>query len=216
VSKLASSHETILQAGLEEIEPGRWLVNVFDMPGCYSSAASMEAALAAAPDQARWYYRWLSSKDGGFPEIDGDLRVQTIEQIPLRGFFEKDAQAIRPWDLDLALRVLAWNREDLLGYLRTLEGRLEPPAADVIPKTLIEHIYRSELWLLSRLHLSTEDLELPSGVLDRMEVVRQQVLALLPDWVNSNLVVSTENEKWSPRKVLRRLLWHDRDHIPHA
>jgi hypothetical protein len=201
---MASSHETILQAGLEEIEPGRWLINVFDMPGCYSSATSEDAALAAAPDQARWYYRWLSSKDGGFPEIDGGLRVEIVERVSLRGFFEKDSQPIRPWDLDLSLRVLAWNRDDLLKYM----------PSEASATTMMEHIYRSELWLLSRLHIDTEDLELPGALPERMEVVRQRVLTLLPEWVNSEAFFITDNEKWSPRKVLRRLLWHDRDHIP--
>jgi hypothetical protein len=200
---------------MEEIEPGRWLVSVFDMPGCYSSAFSDEAALAAAPEQARWYYRWLASKDGGFPEIDGALRVEIVERIPLRGFFEKDAQALWPWDLDLALRVLAWNREDFLISLRedrALAASLDAQAAQT---KLAEHIYRSELWLLSRLHINTEDMELPASPLERLAIIRQRVVEMLPEWVNSDSIVVTENEKWSPRKVLRRLLWHDRDHIPH-
>jgi hypothetical protein len=28
-------------------------------------------------------------------------------------------------------------------------------------------------------------------------------------------VVGTDGEIWSPRKVLRRALWHERDHVEH-
>jgi hypothetical protein len=28
-------------------------------------------------------------------------------------------------------------------------------------------------------------------------------------------VVGKEGELWSPRKVVRRMLWHERDHIEH-
>jgi hypothetical protein len=213
---MGSSHETVLQAGLEEIEPGRWLVSVFDMPGCYSSADNIAAALAAAPDRARWYYRWLASKDGGFPEIDGDVSVAIVEQIPLRGFFEKDAQPIRPWDTDLALRVLAWNREDLLAHFMSASATSTDTASKAILQQQMEHIYRSELWLLSRLRISTEELELPATPAERMVIVRELVIRLLPEWVNADMVVTTENETWSARKVLRRLLWHDRDHLPGA
>jgi hypothetical protein len=210
---MSASNETVLQSGVEEIEPGVWLVSIFDMLGCYSSGISADIAIAAAPAQARQYYQWLASKDGGFPDIVSDLRVEVIERIPLHGFFKKDADPLRMWDVELADRVLQWNRQDLL-------DSCHPEAVSSVKREginnsekLFEHLYRSELWLLSRLGFTMEALELPSSGKGRMEVVRQSVLEQLGQWVDAEFVRDIEGERWSPRKVLRRLLWHDRDHL---
>jgi hypothetical protein len=46
-------------------------------------------------------------------------------------------------------------------------------------------------------------------------VVRQRLIASLPELVGSTQVVGTGGEFWSPRKVVRRAIWHELDHIRH-
>ena len=41
------------------------------------------------------------------------------------------------------------------------------------------------------------------------------LLKSLPGLEASDKVISVDEEFWSPRKVLRRALWHERDHTAH-
>lgn len=36
---------------------------------------------------------------------------------------------------------------------------------------------------------------------------------VLPQWAEVEVEREILGEKWSPRKVLRRALWHERDHV---
>jgi hypothetical protein len=45
--------------------------------------------------------------------------------------------------------------------------------------------------------------------------VRAHLVKTLPDLVGSRRVLGVDGEFWSPRKMLRRALWHERDHREH-
>jgi hypothetical protein len=45
--------------------------------------------------------------------------------------------------------------------------------------------------------------------------VRSNLEYILPGLAGSTLVVGMSGEFWSPRKVLRRAVWHELDHIAH-
>jgi hypothetical protein len=44
---------------------------------------------------------------------------------------------------------------------------------------------------------------------------RGNFITILPDLIDLKEVVGKEGEIWSPRKVLRRVCWHERDHTQH-
>jgi len=45
--------------------------------------------------------------------------------------------------------------------------------------------------------------------------VRANLLEILPGLAGSSRVVGVSGEFWSPRKLLRRAVWHEYDHIAH-
>jgi hypothetical protein len=57
--------------------------------------------------------------------------------------------------------------------------------------------------------------DLPDEVMPRLERVRAHTLASLPALTSRTGVVALSAELWSARKVLRRTLWHERDHTDH-
>jgi hypothetical protein len=57
--------------------------------------------------------------------------------------------------------------------------------------------------------------QLPSEPGERLDMVRTQMVEILPSLAESKLVVGIEGEFWSPRKLLRRAVWHERDHTFH-
>ncbi len=56
---------------------------------------------------------------------------------------------------------------------------------------------------------------LPKDPFQRLEVVRQRLIEALPSLAGSKQVLGVDGELWSPRKLLRRALWHEMDHIGH-
>jgi len=48
-----------------------------------------------------------------------------------------------------------------------------------------------------------------------LAAVRTQLEKVLPDLEGVDLVRGVQGEIWSPRKLLRRAIWHELDHIEH-
>jgi len=57
--------------------------------------------------------------------------------------------------------------------------------------------------------------EVPNDPFERLDGIRKQVKTVLPSLIGKDLVKGKEGEFWSPRKLLRRVLWHEKDHIHH-
>jgi predicted RNase H-like HicB family nuclease len=222
-----STPVTVLRAGIEDIEPNHWVVSIFDLLGCFSSGCTEQEAVGQAPDCARAYFAWLGSKDGNPAPFDDPVEVAIIERIALHpsaadpgrmvhGFFEEDRRPLRLWDVDMILRLLEWNRQDLLERIASIpHGGIETPVNDPTWKTvkgLLEHIYGAEQWLLHNLGLDLDRADMPRGTMERMDAVRRRLLQVVPDLAESEEVREVDGELWSPRKMVRRALWHERDH----
>ena len=57
--------------------------------------------------------------------------------------------------------------------------------------------------------------DLPENEMDRLSVTRKRVFEVLKTLAGDKTVIGIMGEFWSPRKLLRRLLWHELDHIQH-
>jgi predicted RNase H-like HicB family nuclease len=220
---------TVLRAGVEDIEPGHWVATVFDLIGCFSRGRTEEEAVAAAPERAREFFAWLARKDGNPAPFEDVVQVAVVERILTRpaaddpaktvsDIFEDDRRPLRPWDIDMIARLLEWNRQDLL---QVLQGAPEETLAKAVsegpwktPGDLVAHIYGAEQWLLSRLGLALEREKLPRGRMDRLAAIRARTLEILPGLTEDESVRETDGELWSPRKMIRKILWHEPDHIP--
>ena len=81
---------------------------------------------------------------------------------------------------------------------------------------ILKHIAVSEWWYVSRLNVADERQVLPDDPFAALEVSRAYTLARLPELAGSTRITEPLiSERWSPRKVIRRTLWHERDHINH-
>jgi hypothetical protein len=225
---LAPGGATILRAGLEEIEPNYWVLSVFDLLGCFSTGRAEEDAVAGAERQVRRYFEWIGKKGGNPVPLEESIRVETVERFQrtawpndpsryIKAFFQDDARPLRAWDIDVGLRLLDWSRQDLL----RLAGALLPDSLVRIEnepswKTLdglLGHLWESENGILGALGTTMDLVEMQSDPVGRMQAVRSKLRALLPQWEDKALEREVMGEKWSPRKVLRRALWHEWDHI---
>jgi len=227
-SSSSSSPATSLRAGIENLEPRCWVVSIFDLIGCFSSGRSEEEAIAQAGNRVRQYFEWLDRKDGNPAPLGESVQVVIAERfeshpwskdstLPVHAFFEDDARPLRPWDLDIARRLLEWSRQDFL----LLAGKNLPDSLDRkenVPSWttldgLMTHVWETEHMILHRMGSAVDAAELPGDAMGRLQVVRAKFCELLPQWAEQDRIVEEFGEKWSPRKALRRVLWHERDHI---
>jgi hypothetical protein len=68
---------------------------------------------------------------------------------------------------------------------------------------------------MERLGLAFPRAEIPEAPLEKLEKVRASLVTTLPKLEAVKKVLGVDGEFWSPRKILRRALWHERDHIDH-
>jgi predicted RNase H-like HicB family nuclease len=219
---------TILRSGIENLESNCWVVSVFDLLGCYSSGRTEEEAMAQAGKRIRQYFEWLGRKDGNPAPFEEAVQVVIAERIetypwpkdpslPVHAFFEDDARPLRPWDLDIAQRLLDWSRQDFL----LLAGEWLPDSLvhmENLPNWntldgLMSHIWETENGILKRMGAVVDLAKMPGDAMGRLQLIRAKFREMLPQWAEADIVVEEFGEKWSPRKALRRVLWHERDHI---
>jgi predicted RNase H-like HicB family nuclease len=218
---------TILRAGIEEMEPNSWVLTVFDLLGCYSTGRTEVEAIAGAQPRVRQYFEWLGKKDGNSAPFEESVRVTTVERFErhpwpkdpsryIHAYFEDDARPLRAWDLDIALRLLDWSRQDFLRLVGSLlPDFLDRPENETRWKTvdgLLGHIWESENAILGAMGAAVDLMTMPSDGVGRLQAVRARLREALPEWTDGEVEREVVGEKWSPRKALRRALWHERDH----
>jgi len=216
---------------IEDIEPDHWVAWALDLPACFSSARTEAEAIAKAPQCIVAYFSWLTNQDSSMPTISGPFEIEIIETFHsfasqenpdylVNAFFEDDRRPLTYWDSEAALRLLLWTRRDLLSALRlaTQEHRGKPIAGEIGGSIsgILKHIAGAENWYLDQLGLALDQARLPADPLPMLEVVRANTRAQLPKLVGDERVVKGDGgELWSARKMIRRALWHERDHTQH-
>ena len=228
----------IFQAGLENNNEGRSVAWALEHPGCFAYGLDANAALlnleGALEKYAGWilaheYKTWLTfASDDIKITVNGTWDVYFVNDqldkateadgYSVESFFPYDWKPLTAVEVERALKMLAWSRTDLLKTINGLsvaQLNLTPLGERWSINGILGHIGGAEWWYLDRLGLAGPREQVPEEPLARIEMVRKQLLAALPKLVDVKKVVGADGEFWSPRKVLRRALWHERDHIEH-
>ncbi len=223
--------------GIENNNDDRTIAWALDHPGCFAYGQNSEEAQKnlsrAAYDYVAWIARrgesWLDDKVEIIVEemFDAYFINQAFERVErgkdtymVESFFVHDWKPLVPHEIEDALKLLAWSRADLLNIVKGLSAeKLEQTYPDERWNIngILKHIGGAEWWYQERIgYPFPEDEEnVPTDPFERLAVVRNHFNSLLPTLDGVNKVVGLEGEIWSPRKVLRRALWHERDHTEH-
>lgn len=211
--------------GVEDIEPGHWVAFALDLPGCYSSGPTADEAAAGAPACISAYVAWRIQH--GYPlalaEADTDVEIagvfhsfRTSGGYIVNAFFEDDRRPLLLQEVQDALQLLDYSRHDLLAVIEQIPSQiLDQPIANEVQGSIagiLGHIAGAERWYLESLGAVAERSRMPEDQLDRLEWVRAEMRAQLPRLVGCAALVDRTGESWSTRKVVRRMLWHERDH----
>jgi DinB family. len=225
-----------VRVGLENGIEGRSLAWGLDYPGCFSYGQNGPEALINFPMALIRHKNWVESRienswlsdlkdfDVGLEEVfecyNIDKDYNSVDSdIEINAWFRDDWRPLTKLEVQRGLMLLAWSRGELLELIQSIPAEiidLEHPGELWPIRGIVRHIANGEHWYLSRFsRQDTPRAELPEDMLERLTAVRRNVNCVLEKMPGDRTVVGVMGEFWSPRKFLRRLLWHEKDHILH-
>jgi len=226
------------RAGVENNNEGRSIAWALEHPGCFAYGMSVDAALSNLKGSLDKYAGWILHHEPrtwlSFAVDDVDFIVDGIWDVyyindnmekvneatgySVESFFPYDWKPLEAIDIEHGLKLLAWSREDLL---KTVKG-LSPEKLEATYmgerwsiNGILGHTGGAEWWYLDRLGLACPREQVPDEPRKRLDLVRPLLNAALPRLEGVVKAVGVDGEFWSPRKLLRRALWHERDHTEH-
>lgn len=210
---------TLLSVGIEEGPDGAALVHSLGFPGCVAYGASPQEALDAYAEELS---EWLTFRDElrlPVPPRDAELEIAVDEWIEstaevARGesevCFDADLVPLEDSEISEGLHLLGDLRGRLLRELRRLpRGTLEEMSDEGMSlRRIVDELARAQWWTLTRLGASPLA-EVPRAPLGRLDTAMALVVQQFTGFVREarERVLEIDGEVWTPRKVLRRLLW---------
>jgi hypothetical protein len=202
-----------ISVGLEQGPDGWTFAHGLSLPGCVALGRTPEAAVEAFPPVLSDWLRFLGGIGERVPPTDQELEIAVDEWLATDAdvaagqsdvCFAADLRTLSDEEIQQGLRVLG----DLRGMLLAPIRRVRDAGLDPDTRRILEELARAQWWLLSRLGASPL-----AGPQDRtlarldtaIALVVQHFTELAPERRGQRLVL--EGEEWTPRKVLRRLLW---------
>ena len=228
----------IVQVGIETNFEGRTLAWALEHPGCFAyginavgATTNLEGALS---NYAGWILRhdthtWLIFGEGDLETAingvwedyfinDNYDRVAEGQGYTVESFFPYDWKPLTALEIEHGLKLLDWTRTDLL---KTVEGLTQEKMNATYPAErwsingILGHVGGAEHWYMECLGLAFPRSELPQEPIARLRMVRRHLTTTLRTLDGVKKVVAVDGEFWSPRKLLRKALWHERDHTDH-
>jgi hypothetical protein len=211
-------------ACLEEME-GRWIAHVPALLGCFHSSDRQDEALAGLPAAISRYFAWRNehgdqlsaSSDRGNIAVDEVHRAwMSAPDNEVNAFFAADATPLTAEDASLALRLLEWSRADLLaGVVNLTLTQMERilPGESWSARGILLHVGVAEWWYADQIGHKYPRQSVPDDPMERLGMTREQLRSAILQLVGVSRYVEENGELWSPRKVIRRATWHERDHI---
>jgi hypothetical protein len=237
MNQIVNGENMHIRIGLENNIEGRSLAWALEYPGCFAYGADEAEALIRLPRALLEYEIWIKdhTTEPWVDFKDMDMRVvesfktfyinENYEQVPEGQGYEVNAWFIDDWrplstvEIKRGLKIFHWQREELLAGLTTLDPEIlkkDFPGQRWNILGIAKHVANTELWYLSRLDLT--DLthkDLAPDPQSRLGQTGGLIEEIFPKFENVVNVRGIEGEFWSYRKILRRALWHQRDHIDH-
>jgi hypothetical protein len=221
--------------GMESGDENRSIAWFLGHPGCFAYGPGPADAFQAAGDALKEYNQWILKHNEGqswinlddsHPFVDENWDVycvnesyERVEQgYSVNAWFVDDWKPLTDEEVERGLKLLSWSRADLLATISELNAEVmsrKHPNERWDIHGILRHVANAEWWYLDRLGLAFPRTVLHSDTQERLEKVRSVLVEVLPQLSGKVMVQGIEAEIWSPRKLLRRAVWHERDHTEH-
>ncbi len=227
----------ILRIGIENNNDNRSIAWALEHPGCFAYGRDANEAEAAMQQAACDYAAWVQAHGMSWMGAGSfEIRVEEMfdayflprdpalsrgeEPYLVESFFRFDAEPLTGTDIERALKLLDWSRQDLLDSLKGLSderrNQMNPGERWSI-NGILKHVGGAEWWYQERIGLPfpLDRADVPEEPIERLKLVRAHLTSILPKLEGVRQMLEQEGELWSPRKMLRRAAWHERDHTMH-
>ena len=223
-----NSYETaklLSRVGLEYGVEGRILAWALDFPGCFAyGQADAEVMLNFARNLLA-YEAWINlhADQAWFNLINLDFRIVEVfkpeNSSRLEGsckpaaFFEDDFRTLTQDEVQHALEVYSWQREELLAGLEFMPeaayARAEQRTGKTIP-VMVSQMSQDCYDILAALKLPLPPFPTKNEAFAQLDFTTELVRGTLPAWAGVEAICEDSGEMWSPRKAIRHMLWRQR------
>lgn len=194
--------------GVEDIEPDHWIAWIFQIPGCYASGPTRDLAIAGIPPA---YATETNDDADTVPVVAEEWRGKLAEDHPdfiINAFFDDDRRPLLGSEVEAAISRLKRHRSKLLALIQDVDLAMSAETEE-----LLLHVAGAERWYLSCLGFEEDKRRDGESVIEMLARVRQVLLDALPLLVGDDRTGEDVGEQWSARKLVRRTIWHERDHL---
>jgi uncharacterized damage-inducible protein DinB/predicted RNase H-like HicB family nuclease len=216
------------------------MAHVPELPGCMARGGDRAVALATLPETIDAYYEWLRRHGEKVEMPSGAIRFKVAAVSSETGPFDPgDVSALFEWErepltrqaLNRMLQLATYNRADLLALVRPLSSSVRKWQADpdsMSIEQVLRHICNGDRWYVSRIVPAetlpaqwSDDAEI--SLSRYLKMIRTTAAARLRQFSDEELsgvfyptqFTQKPGEAWTARKVMRRLLEHEREHAAH-
>jgi predicted RNase H-like HicB family nuclease len=203
-----------------------------DCPGCWVFGRNPESALMKVRLAVAEWFEWMRKHGELVPsglrefeiEVAEVLRVNynPVEAGKPEPLFWSEVLPVTRKDIARTLRLMSYSRKDLLQLVSDLSDEClnwKPPNGPRTIKNCLRHIAYVEPWYISRLDVGLPR-SYPRNVFKMLDYTRKIVVEFLENMPRNKMRGIYQPKKdpspicdlWTARKVLRRLVDHERLH----
>ncbi len=203
-----------------------------DCPGCWVFAKTKNKALKKARVAVVEWFEWLEKHGESIPDKKSKVKIEVAEMLrvdynPVEAgkpepLFWSEVLPAKKDDIKRTLRLIKYSRKDLLNLVSDLTEEQLNWKPENKPRTIrncLKHIAYVEPWYITRLNIKLPE-DYPKDVFKLLNHTRKIVLDCLSDFPKKKMkgifipqkYKSPVCDLWTARKVLRRLVDHERLH----
>ncbi len=204
-------YQVFLETSAEALQEGGYLAHVPELIGCVARGKTKEQAIERTREAVAAYLALLRNRGISVPSANEPIELDVKETNALT--LDPDYQPMSDQELDDLWHLQNASRETLLETLEAmpssaLNWREDPQSWSV--RNVLEHIARADLWYASRLEENAF-----AELLWRLAATRELVMSQLHRLPSDarGRVTKHDSEDWTPRKVARRMLEHEQEHL---
>jgi len=186
------------------------VAHVPSLPGATARGKTIDEAKENIRQAVEEYLRLLRGVGEPVARVSEGLKFE-FEEVDSTTF-PTDFDPLHPNELEALLRWMAVSRQELVDLVRDLpEDALtwKPDAESRSIRDILFHLAEADVWYTDRLK------QWPEAPLFRLAAARSVALERLRAAANTDAetVTTHDGEEWTPRKIVRRMLEHEREHI---
>ncbi len=204
-------YKVYLETSADALEEGGYLAHVPELIGCVARGKTKEQAIEKIRDAISAYLALLRNRGIRVPSTSEPIELDVTETEALT--LDPDYRPMSDQELDDLWHLQNASRELLLETLSempsgSLNWRQDPQSWSV--RNVLEHMARADVWYASRLEENAM-----AELLWRMAASRELVMTQLHNLPSDarGRVTRHSDEDWTPRKVARRMLEHEQEHL---